>query len=69
MSVDVIERPTGVRVDEGHDEREYEPMCRGVLSHLHMSPAIDPKAVQFLVDTARELLDESRAVVPTASAS
>src|SRR5439155_7929454 len=59
MSVDVIERPTGVRVDEGHDEREYEPMCRGVLSHLHMSPAIDPKAclrhAQFWTNRVPEL--------------
>src|SRR2546428_7906301 len=59
MSVDVIERPTGVRVDKGHDEREYEPMCRGVSSHLHMSPAIDSKAclrhAQFWTNRVPEL--------------
>ncbi len=39
---------------------------RNMIAHGFAAPAVEPSAVQFLIDTARQLLDESHAAKQTA---
>ena len=50
------------------DFRDLEGLfeARSALVHGFTTPGIQASAVQFLLDTARRLLDESRAVKKTA---